>query len=357
MTIKIGEKIKQLRKKADVTQEKVAEYLGITFQSVSRWENGIAYPDIEILPAIANYFNVTTDELLGVDIANRQERVVEIRRQVQDNFNKGCIAENISILRVALNEFPNDYSLLSDFAFYLQVDYENKEYITESMSIYERIMADCTDDAIRYSSIQFLAYLYKHNGDKKKTLEIANRLPYMNREELLCQLLDGDDRTMHLQNHLMTSCENFARNIRSLSNRKDHNQHMAIIDKAMDVYRLTYENGDYGFYNTRMAWLCREKACVYIHLNDFDNALDYLDKAADYEIAYDTMPEVYLHTSLLFDGYEYFKGKSVVNNNISNACYKMLHNEFIKAVYDLIRDKERFMVIISKLKQYAREEE
>ena len=47
MTIKIGEKIKELRKKADVNQEKFAEYLGVTAQAVSKWEVEGCYPDIE----------------------------------------------------------------------------------------------------------------------------------------------------------------------------------------------------------------------------------------------------------------------------------------------------------------------
>jgi len=46
MTINIGEKIKLLRKKNDITQDKLAEYLGVTAQSISRWESGTCYPDI-----------------------------------------------------------------------------------------------------------------------------------------------------------------------------------------------------------------------------------------------------------------------------------------------------------------------
>ena len=62
--IRIGEKIRLLRKKSDVTQDRLAEHLGVTPQAVSRWESGVCYPDMNYLPAIADYFSVTMDDLL-----------------------------------------------------------------------------------------------------------------------------------------------------------------------------------------------------------------------------------------------------------------------------------------------------
>ncbi|MBQ7923403.1 MAG: helix-turn-helix transcriptional regulator [Clostridia bacterium] len=60
----IAKKIRTLRKEHAITQEELAAALNVTFQSVSRWENGQTYPDIELIPKIAAYFGVTTDELL-----------------------------------------------------------------------------------------------------------------------------------------------------------------------------------------------------------------------------------------------------------------------------------------------------
>ena len=63
--IKINEQLSFLRKQKNITQEELAQVLGITNQSVSKWESGACCPDITLLPEIATYFNVTIDELLG----------------------------------------------------------------------------------------------------------------------------------------------------------------------------------------------------------------------------------------------------------------------------------------------------
>ena len=65
MKLTIGENIRNFRKKNDLTQDAFADRLGVTYQSVSRWENGITYPDLELIPVIAQTLSVTVDELLG----------------------------------------------------------------------------------------------------------------------------------------------------------------------------------------------------------------------------------------------------------------------------------------------------
>ena len=66
MNLLIGENIKRMRRKRNLTQEEMAAHLGISFQSVSKWERGDGYPDITMLPALANYFGISVDELLGM---------------------------------------------------------------------------------------------------------------------------------------------------------------------------------------------------------------------------------------------------------------------------------------------------
>ena len=62
--ITIAKNISELRKAKGVTQEQLANSLGVSFQAVSKWENGISVPDTLLLPQIAEYFNVSVDYLL-----------------------------------------------------------------------------------------------------------------------------------------------------------------------------------------------------------------------------------------------------------------------------------------------------
>ena len=75
----IGEKICQLRKERGMTQEMLAEQLVISAQAISKWERGIANPDLELIPRIAKLFSISTDELLGLSSPKAAESELEKR--------------------------------------------------------------------------------------------------------------------------------------------------------------------------------------------------------------------------------------------------------------------------------------
>ena len=77
MNLNIGENIRRLRRGMDMTQEQLADKLGVAYQSVSRWENGTTYPDMELLPALSSIFGVTVDELLGMEESRKKDRVID----------------------------------------------------------------------------------------------------------------------------------------------------------------------------------------------------------------------------------------------------------------------------------------
>ena len=112
MNIKIGEKIKQLRQRDGRKQEDLANALGVSSQAISRWEANGGYPDMELIPAIANYFNISIDELFGYS-KDRQEKLKSILEKAEKAINEqGDMTECVEMLRAAAEEFPSEPQVL-----------------------------------------------------------------------------------------------------------------------------------------------------------------------------------------------------------------------------------------------------
>ena len=106
MKLNIGENLRRLRRAADMTQEQLADKLGVAYQSVSRWENGTTYPDMEFLPVLAGIFGVTVDELIGMEESKKKEQISE--RYVE--YFQICESDNSDPLTVVslLRELRRD---------------------------------------------------------------------------------------------------------------------------------------------------------------------------------------------------------------------------------------------------------
>ena len=110
MQIKLGEKIRKLRQRDGRKQEDLAVALGVTNQAVSRWEANGGYPDIEMLPAIANYFHITMDELFGYE-SDRQTKLQSYLEQADQISKHGSNAQLVDFLRNTISEFPAEWQL------------------------------------------------------------------------------------------------------------------------------------------------------------------------------------------------------------------------------------------------------
>lgn len=87
MKLTLGENIRRLRREKNMTQEQLAEALAVSFQAVSRWENSATYPDIELLPAIAERFSVSVDELLGIPESEKEKQADALLMRYADILN------------------------------------------------------------------------------------------------------------------------------------------------------------------------------------------------------------------------------------------------------------------------------
>ncbi len=102
----IGNKIKQLRLKAGLTQEQLGACLGISAQSISKWETAVTMPDISLLPLLSSQLGVTIDELFDLTADQKLQRI-ERRLDIEEDFSDGVFHEYESFLKNRLDE-PGD---------------------------------------------------------------------------------------------------------------------------------------------------------------------------------------------------------------------------------------------------------
>ena len=104
--MRLGKKIKELRSKAGLTQEQLADKLGISAQSVSKWENSVAMPDITALPLLAEIFGVTIDDLFDLTTEQRLNRI-ENRLDAEDELPADIFREFEEFLKGQLGSYEH----------------------------------------------------------------------------------------------------------------------------------------------------------------------------------------------------------------------------------------------------------
>ena len=197
MQINLKDKLHSLRMQKNITQETLAKHLGITPQSVGKWERGEGFPDITLLPRIAFYFDITVDELLCVDQVRVEEAIAEYQHQAAVCQNNGENEKNLELWEHAYAEFPNDCRVIEGLMFAINRDglYPcPKDKAERIISLGEKLLRKTTDARQRENALQCLCYTYD-GIDKEKALYYADMCGgfHVTREELRTTVLDGED--------------------------------------------------------------------------------------------------------------------------------------------------------------------
>lgn len=181
MNLNFAENFKTLRKTKNITQEKIAEILGVTGQSVSRWEMGICYPDLELLPIISNYFGVSIDHLLSNDADSKESNRAAFNKKL--DFLSDETPEKINYVSEYCRLYPDDeyysYHLVAAIREHLVI---NRDHTDTYMPIMLKHVQGLLDTRFRDYAILMMTQVCAES-ELKKWLDLS---PYSSFSRRIC---------------------------------------------------------------------------------------------------------------------------------------------------------------------------
>lgn len=185
----LSENIRKHRMMKNLTQEDVADSLGITAQSVSKWERGESYPDITLLPALAHIFETSIDLLVGMDEIRAEEAQYRIHNKAVNYQRSGVYDAAEKVYREALHLYPNQPELILGLASTLALRGEAGEAIRMA----ERGLPLSADEKQKATLRATLCFLYLKAGQRDQAKKLASELPHRreSREEILPKIEQG----------------------------------------------------------------------------------------------------------------------------------------------------------------------
>jgi transcriptional regulator with XRE-family HTH domain len=350
MNIKIGEKIKQLRRRDGRKQEDLANALGLSPQAISRWEANGCYPDMELLPAIANYFNVSIDELFGYS-QDRQEEIKSILDKADAAINEqGDMAECVEMLRAASEKFPSEPQVLIKLGYALNLhgwkkygarsyttndsDYAHEDteynsgnvYWQEEVRVFEKALAMDIPPEDRDVVTMMLVMVLAKMGytEKAKALALKQNSIITCRETLMPKATEAEERDKY-QGEAIISLLNELKNVicRSVDTKVSlftKSEGTTILVDLAHLYESIFSDGRCGTAHSQLSELYLSAAAGETRYNkNTDQAFEYFKKGFEHNKLYNAIRHngEYQYTSPLvakvsFPSVEFMSRSSII---------------------------------------------
>ena len=320
MTIYIGENIKRLRLSNDLTQEALAQILGVSFQSISKWERGESYPDITLLPLISDFFKVSIDELMGINKAQDEEELDALLKEY-DGL-RWDVDRKWKTLDKLREKYPTDFRV--QIRYIGKILNNNNEEFTENIpkvkAMYENIQKNCTNDAIRIEAKNYyISYLLRMISLKSSDVtfndvdDVIKQLPSIrDGREFNCFVYEYFNKSAEEVHHTLEilihalfdvmSSWYYKSDYFSVDYQIEIQEH---IIKALDYI---YNDGNYGIMWKAVIFSgYGVNSLFYYRKGDYNNSLIKLKKAAELAIKFDSLDRYSTMHSPLFEGYIFDK--------------------------------------------------
>ena len=345
MSIYFREKFKQLRKDKDLTQEQIADILHVSPKCVSRWETGANYPDVDSLPHIAIFFEVTLDELLGTEAIRSEEKTNEYIRDIRNLLNSGRHNEAIDTARKATKQYPLHSGLYYHLLQALCKEPENHR--DEIIAVGERIIRNNPNDwGIKYQLVQRYAD-WGMRDEAKRILDTMPKELWDSQEPYLGLLLEGEEWLSNQKLRILRARYYLEWLIGAYISKADVDTLTKIeYRKAkMQIERLIDDMVGYAPNHLERAFMHIDFAEIYSEAGDVEHALEHLEQATQ-----DSLHHVDVMDETEADGSNYMTWPTP-----RNLPWVLWEDHLSRSPFDSIRNDERFIKCHELLKENSRE--
>lgn len=179
MELTLAENIRSFRKERKLTQEQLAEVLGVTTGAVYKWESGLSVPELNLIVDMADFFDTSVDVLLGYKMRDNRLEAVELRlfKYIKEK-NTEALPEAEKLLKKYPNTFDVVYSAAQVYLFFASVN-GNAEATDRSLELFNRalsLLPQSKDPKINEATLYgLIASAYSLKGDKEKAVELMKK--------------------------------------------------------------------------------------------------------------------------------------------------------------------------------------
>ncbi len=165
----IGRTIKALRKKAGLTQERLADCLGVSAQAVSKWEVGSTSPDLSLIAPLCRVLGCSADELLG--IGGRQKE--ELIKSAREALREGRSGDAVSLFRRALAIAPKDFRPIVELCAAMRNGDSSPDTLREVVRLLENAVGSCEDENLNARLRTALSLALNGLGEREAAIRAA----------------------------------------------------------------------------------------------------------------------------------------------------------------------------------------
>jgi len=358
MELNIGKRIVELRRENNKTQEQLAVYVGVSVAAVSKWETKQSYPDITLLPKIADFFEVTIDGLLDYTVADNKKKYQELIDSIFEPIMNGDYNTVLPVTFEALKKYPNDFYLLDITASMLW----NKAYSSETreqdfkdaIHYYERALkcAETPQNKHRIFGIKKeIAQIYDALGDLDTAiikLDEINESGTFNVDIAHLKYKKGEKKEAKqlIQERLWGIAFNFYDIAGKLAQwyEEENNLNMALEAQKLHAQFLsafTHDTPNYA--DSICCWSYFDTAKYYKKLEKYSEMWESLEKAVYHAVKFDKNPSYNASTIKFME-----ETSGIMSSSSSTPfCCDVLNN--IKNSFGEFSENERYVALCNNL--------